>query len=277
MRVRYINDLLFVNILVALLIIIITFLPSNVLRIVLGLPFVLFFPGYTLMVALFPKKNALEGIERMALSFGLSIAVVPLIGLILNYTPWGIRLYPIVISFSIFILVTSIVAWYRQQRLADIERFTISFNMGAVNWMGQRLVEKIMFGIIIVAIVGAIGAVGYAITTPEVGKSLTEFYILGPEGGAGDYPKEAIVGKETYVIAGIVNRESKMVNYQVEVIIDGVKNNEIGPIILAHEEKWEEEVSFTPVKTGKRQKVEFVLYVEGEAYRQLHLWLDVPY
>ncbi|MCK4222104.1 MAG: DUF1616 domain-containing protein, partial [Dehalococcoidia bacterium] len=56
------------------------------LRIVLGLPFLLFSPGYALIAALFPKKGSLDGIERIALSFGLSIAVVPLIGLILNYT-----------------------------------------------------------------------------------------------------------------------------------------------------------------------------------------------
>jgi uncharacterized membrane protein len=48
---------------------------------------VLFFPGYTLISALFPRKDSLSGVERLALSFGLSIAVVPLIGLILNYMP----------------------------------------------------------------------------------------------------------------------------------------------------------------------------------------------
>jgi len=37
--------------------------------------------------ALFPGKDDLDGIERIALSFGLSIAVVPLMGLALNYTP----------------------------------------------------------------------------------------------------------------------------------------------------------------------------------------------
>ena len=76
------------------------------LRIGLGLPFVIFFPGYTLLSALFPKRDDLSGIERVALSFGLSIAVVPLIGLILNYTPWGIKLYPILTSITLFIRLT---------------------------------------------------------------------------------------------------------------------------------------------------------------------------
>ena len=35
-------------------------------------------------------------IERVALSFGLSIAISPLLGLGLNYTPFGLRFYVIV-------------------------------------------------------------------------------------------------------------------------------------------------------------------------------------
>jgi len=35
------------------------------------------------------SREGIDGIERVALSFGLSIAIVPLIGLVLNFTPWG--------------------------------------------------------------------------------------------------------------------------------------------------------------------------------------------
>ena len=98
---------------------------SGAPRIIFGLCLVLFFPGYTILSALFPRKNDLGGIERVALSFGLSIAIVPLIGLILNYTPWGIRLYPILISVTIFILARSAVAWQRQRRLLDEKRFKL--------------------------------------------------------------------------------------------------------------------------------------------------------
>ena len=156
MRIRLQNELLLVNILTILLIIIITFFPSDVLRIILGLPFVLFFPGYTLIAALFPRRNALDSIERVALSFGLSIAVVPLIGLILNYTPWGIKLEPILVSLTIFIVVTSLIAWYRRHRLAEVERFTVSFNFSLSPWRGQSSVDKILSIILIAAVLGAI-------------------------------------------------------------------------------------------------------------------------
>jgi uncharacterized membrane protein len=98
---------------------------SGGVRIAFGLLFALFFPGYALLSAIFPKQGKLGGIERIALSFGLSIAVVPLIGLILNFTPWGIELYPIVISVAIFILAASVVGWYRQRKLEPDQRFRV--------------------------------------------------------------------------------------------------------------------------------------------------------
>lgn len=98
---------------------------SGGVRIVFGLLFTLFFPGYALLSAIFPKRDKLGGIERIALSFGLSIAIVPLIGFILNFTPWGIELYPIVISVTIFILAASVVGWYRQRRLEPDQRFKV--------------------------------------------------------------------------------------------------------------------------------------------------------
>ena len=195
MKIRFQNELLLINILAILLIIITTFFPSNVLRIILGLPFVLFFPGYTLIAALFPRRSAPDSIERVALSFGLSIAVVPLTGLMLNYTPWGIRLYPILISLTIFIIITSVICWYRRRRLAQAERFAISFNLGLTNWRRQRSVDRILSIILIVAILGAIGTLGYVLTTPKVGERFTEFYVLGLEGKAIDYPEELKVGR----------------------------------------------------------------------------------
>jgi len=99
----------------------------SVVRIPLGLLMVLFVPGYSLIAALFPQKKDLDGIERLALSFGLSIAVVPLIGLGLNYTPWGIRLTPVVISLALFTLAMAGAAHWRRLNLLAEERFAVHF------------------------------------------------------------------------------------------------------------------------------------------------------
>ena len=116
MRIQIHNDLLPINILSILLILIITFFPSNVLRTILSLPFILFFPGYTAIAFLFPKKNHLSNIERVTLSIALSLVVVTLVGLGLSCTPWGICIYPVLVTIFIFIVVTSVIAWYRRYR-----------------------------------------------------------------------------------------------------------------------------------------------------------------
>ena len=56
----------------------------QITRIILGSTFVLFIPGFAWTFALF-KKNEIDIIERIALSFGLSIALVPLVIFYLNY------------------------------------------------------------------------------------------------------------------------------------------------------------------------------------------------
>ncbi len=277
MRVRFQNDLLLLSIVTVLLIPIIIFLPSSTLRIVLGMPFLLLFPGYTLTAVLFPRRNALDAIERAALSFGLSIVVVSLIGLILNYTPWGIKLYPTLISLAILILVFVIAAWYRRQRLAEAERFTVSFHLNLAPWRGQCLVDRILSVILIATILGAAGTLGYVIAAPEIGEKFTEFYILGPEGKAIDYPREMRVGAQERVFVGIISREHEKVSYSVEVIINGAKYSEIGPVVLENDSKWEQEIDFILVQAGDNQKVEFLLYKQkqSEVYRATHLWVNV--
>lgn len=79
--------------------------PISVIRWLLGSILVLFLPGYALTQLLFPKASEMDSLERLALDIGLSLALVPLIGLVLNYTPWGIRFVPVVASISGFTVV----------------------------------------------------------------------------------------------------------------------------------------------------------------------------
>ena len=92
--------------------------PWVIPRWALGTLFVIFLPGYAFIEALFVNplsgKKELDQIERFALSIGMSLALVPIVGLLLNYTPWGIRLEPITISLSVLTLVCILVAVYRR-------------------------------------------------------------------------------------------------------------------------------------------------------------------
>jgi len=107
--------------------------PLVIARWILGSLFVLFLSGYTLIEALFPKRGDLDAIERLALSIGLSLAITPLIGLLLNYTPWGIRPDPIIISLTIFTLTISLLAAHR--------KFTLSKNSHIRHTMASKRVR----------------------------------------------------------------------------------------------------------------------------------------
>ncbi len=254
---------------------------SGALRILFSLAFILFFPGYTLITALFPAKGRLEGVERLALSFGLSLAVVPLIGLVLNFTPWGIRFVPILLSLLVFILIMCTVALYRRSRLLPQERFTVNFAgplyAFAVDWAGKKIWDRVLVVLLLAAIAATIGTVVYAVGTPRASEKFTEFYILGPGGKATDYPRQMILGTSAGVIAGVVNHEGDNVTYRIEIDMNGQPIGQIDNIALADEGKWEQPVSFNATVVGANQSVEFLLFRDSNAtaYRNLHLWLDV--
>lgn len=81
-------------------------------RYILGSFFVLFLPGYCLVKALFPEKE-LDHIERVAISLGMSLILVPISGLVLNFTPWGIRTTPIILSLLALTTILATVAIIR--------------------------------------------------------------------------------------------------------------------------------------------------------------------
>ncbi|ALM76406.1 conserved membrane hypothetical protein [Thermococcus barophilus] len=212
-------DLITIIALSLLLDFLIAFFPDSLLRKALGLAFVLFFPGYVFITSLFPNKKELDNLERLALSFGLSIAIVPLIGLGLNYTPWGIRLIPILVSLTIFNLIFGILAVYRRAKAIDpwIPRISIEMLKEELEWGKASKLDKALTVILVIAIISSIATLAYVITHPKPGEKFTEFYILGPNGKAADYPTELFVGENATIILGIANHEYRNVTYYVEV------------------------------------------------------------
>ena len=89
--------------------------PAVYARYLLGSIFVLWLPGYSLIKALFPTKE-LDNIERTALSIGMSLALVPITGLLLNYTPWGIRVTPVTLSLLALTITLATAAIIREQQ-----------------------------------------------------------------------------------------------------------------------------------------------------------------
>jgi hypothetical protein len=79
--------------------------PFGIIRWVFG-PFLLCLPGYATTKAVFPYRS-LQFYERLALSIVLSLAVIPILGFILNFTPWGIRFLPVLVSVGTYTILAS--------------------------------------------------------------------------------------------------------------------------------------------------------------------------
>jgi len=212
-------DLLTIIALSLFLDLLIAFYPDSFLRKALGLAFILFFPGYVFITALFPNRKELDNLERLALSFGLSIAIVPLIGLGLNYTPWGISIIPILVSLTIFNVAFALVAIYRRAKAFEpwVPWITLERIKEELEWESSSRLNKALTVILIAAIITSVGTLAYGVTHPKPGEAFTEFYILGPDGKADNYPTNLTVGENGTVIIGIVNHEHRNVTYYVQI------------------------------------------------------------
>ncbi len=137
--------------------------------------------------------------------------------------------------------------------------------------------DKVLLIIQVFAILAVFGVLAYIIAGPKMGEKFTEFYILGGEGKATDYPSELKVGQTGEVVLGIINHEYQDMSYRVEIRLAGAVVKELGPVMLEHEQEWQQEVEVTAVEVKESQKLAFLLFKgnEAEPYRSLHLWLDV--
>jgi len=290
------------------------------IRIVAGLGFTLFIPGYAFIAALFPeagsgptagdendtdpRADGIDGIERTALSFGLSIALVPLVGLVLNFTPWGIRLLPILISLSGLTLVLTAIAAVRRWALPADERFRVPYRAWLRAGRDELFspasrTDAVLNVLLVFSILLAAASVGYAITVPKDGERFSEFYLLTEEEDgelvADGYPTEFRQGEGRSLVVGIGNQEHERTAYtiiaelqRVERVGNETQVRERSELrrfqpTLGHNETWQRQHEVTPMMTGDRLRLQYLLYRgsppetvgQSTAYREVHLWVNV--
>ena len=262
-------------------------LNGSFLRTYLGILLVLFLPGYALTGAIFPAKKDIEGIERAVISLGLSIAIVPIMGLVLNYTIWGIQEITLLTSLSIFILLMCAIAYHRRSLLPEEEAFEVPFKAFFLRMKTEIMkkpeskIDRVFAVILVLSTLASVVGLAHIIGNPKEREHFTEFYILGANKTADGYPADLILGKNGMVIVGIVNHEYRPVDYTMELRLENQSlplPKDQKQISLAHNMSWIEPVTFTPPFKGNNMKLEFLLFNDTEKqtpYRNLHIWINV--
>lgn len=272
-------------VLVTLLSIYVAPLDQTFVRFVLGLAMVLLLPGYTFLIAIFPRSDEMSVTERLVYSLVFSIIVVPMIGFILNFSQWGVRLDDMVICVTAFILLCSVVAIWRRRKLPANERFN-----------GGHLLRNVLLGffpatdkptdtlltiLIVLSILAVAGTTAYYVIAPAPGEQFTEFYILGMDGKATNYSTNFTLGDEKPIIVGIANHERQNMTYDLAVTLSNETDHttlHTDRILLADNKTWENVVNLKPDLIGDQIKLEFKLYKDGNMtspYRDLYLWVNV--
>lgn len=305
-------------------------------RVVVGLAFVLFVPGYAFVAALFPEAGSppsgdatesgaemppeaspktdvqaasdrgIDGIERIALSFGLSIAIVPLIGLALNFTPFGIRLLPILVSVSGFTVIATALAGHRRLALPESDRFRVPYWRWLADGRRELLepasrLDAFLNVALVLALLLATSSVVYAVAVPPQGEQFTEFYLLTEDDDgelvADGYPATLTPGEEATLHVGLDNNEHESVSYTTVVQLERVEGdgNETRVTDRVEVDRWTSTLSHNETRiaprtisvtnqlTGENLRLTFLLYRDNvpstptreTAYRELHLWVTV--
>lgn len=275
---------------------------------VLGLVAMAFAPGYAFVAVLFPGTGQDDGsiavVERLVLAVGLSVCLVPLVGLGLDYTPRSIRPDELVMIIGILSIVLVAAAAVRRLLLSPDDRFDPRNAGGVVSGLIRNETDRSVSTLNVLLVVGllvAASGVGFAAMSTERGEQFTEFYILTEDSEtgdlvAGDYPDE-VGGEAEPVHIGIANKEGETVEYTVVILLQSFEGErerlmvrqwtlDTFSMTLQPGETRTETHEFDTYVTGNDLRVTYLLY-EGSlpaderigtdtAYRHTHFWIDGP-
>lgn len=262
---------------------------GNFLRTILGIPLLIFFPGYALVSALWPGKS-LDNIERIALSFGLSIVLSAIVGMAMAYTI-DLTLVSITMGLLVLIILLCVLTFFQRSKIPEDDLFNFQLSKAIPQMPDNK--PEMFFVIMLAACLIASGiTMGYLITRPASGESYSEFYLLDINSTTQNYPVNLSVNEVGQVIVSINCNEYHFTEYEILFGLEGAGDTGLTstwdepqvmntPILtrrnvtLDHEGVFEDVCEFSFTAAGTYQIV-WELEVNGQDTNyQVHLWVEV--
>lgn len=285
----------------------------------LGLPLLFFAPGYALVSFLFPgaaqddgadwwtleeREHGLTGSERVALGFGASVALLPVLSVVIALSPWTIGPETILLSVGGTAVGFAVAGAVRRVRRPPDRRFSVPVR----EWLadarrgvtGGSVVDALLNVGLAVAVVLAVAAIGYAVASPGPGQSYTSVSLL-TQNDSGDlvaegYPQNFSQGESRSLVVAVTNHEGQRTRYSVVVELQRVKQGQDGGLKVLQDRRlatftpsvdsdatWRTVHDVTPTMTGEDLRLVYLVYrgdppddptVEN-AYRYVHVWVSV--
>ncbi len=225
------------------------FVSLPALRFLAAVPLLLFLPGYVIVGILFPRTGRppqeasrelaqplstarnLDRVtipERLGLSLALSVAIVPLLALLLEILPVDGFSGVILPTLVGFVLIGAGLGTARRFRTPADDRFylpTAAITAAIFAPLSDSMprAERIATVALAVTVLLAVVSVGYVFAVPQHGEQYTDLRVLTESDGEltfSDYPDELSTTDETDLVVGIDNREQHTETYTVVVTVD---------------------------------------------------------
>lgn len=236
-------------------------------RIPISLTFLLLAPGYAVAAALFPQRTDVDGAERLALTLGLSVVSVPLLGLLFNALPWGINLRSMSTGLSAFTLIALTAALQRRLNLEPEQRFFCRHTpfRGPLSLL---LGTGLAFAAVVVT--------AQVLRPPPLA---TEFYVLGPEGRLEGFPQRLRPGQRFSLVVGVGNHDGETQSYRIRTSFADTISADATVSVpeLSEGQVWEGALRLQAPAGQGRTKLTLELYRADEAtpYRSLELFITL--
>lgn len=294
---------------------------DTLLRIPLGFVFVFFIPGYVFIAAVYPERYQNEKtsqntdrrslirtvsphsnitvIERCLLAVAFSIIIVPMIGFILNFTRWGVRLAPVLLSTTGFTILTAVAALIRRRRLPPENQFRLHspgwMTGGYRKWIGVDTRTYAVNILLIASIVFFAASIGYAVTGQSSGEQYSELSLMEDSGTfVNESVSDQIESETSHEISmRVSNHEGQELNYTVVTVQQDIAVNGNQTTVrdqtqldrfemnIQDNETQVREQTFTPLATNDDSRVVWLLYTDDvppepstqNADYHVHLWV----
>lgn len=290
------------------------------LRVLVGVPFLFFLPGYVVLAVLFPAAGSdhspagsrtsfygtgsLPFPTRIALSFGVSVSLLPVYGVLLALSPFGFTPSSILLLLTAHVLLGALLGAVRRLRLPRRERFHVPAGRWLYELVGFLTAGSGRSGtavnvLLVVTVLLAASGFAYAVFAPPDETEYADFMLLARGGDgefvSGGYPTNFTRGIGQELVVGVANHRAGPTDYTVVVelqrirgegedlqIVERSELGRYGATVQAGE-TWYRPHDVSPDLAGEDLRLVYYLY-RGDAPAEpsiddaddyLQLWIDV--